>query len=182
MGALVAHGAARVQPAVRATEGFTAGLPGQRRNWLPLNSAQIVTEPLPDALWGEIGWKGHELLGDAVHAYCYAQRTREGRIAIGGRGVPHRFESRTDARGRTQQATIGELHAILLRLLPQAGALRIDHAWCGVLGVPRDWCATVGFDRGSGLGWAGATSGSACRAPTSPAARSATSSWGAARS
>ena len=25
----------------------------------------------------------------------------------------------------------------------------------GVLGVPRDWCATVGFDRATGIGWAG---------------------------
>ncbi|MFD1808046.1 hypothetical protein ACFSHQ_07455 [Gemmobacter lanyuensis] len=32
---------------LRATEGFTATLPGHRRDWLPLNSAQIVTEPLP---------------------------------------------------------------------------------------------------------------------------------------
>ena len=31
----------------------------------------------------------------------------------------------------------------------------IDHAWAGVLGVPRDWSATVGLDRASGLGWAG---------------------------
>ncbi|HEV7253889.1 MAG TPA: FAD-binding oxidoreductase [Mesorhizobium sp.] len=198
IGALVMHGAARVQPAklvrglaaavrrlgaeifeqttvtgiekgkvttdrgtvrapvvIRATEGFTAGLPGERRNWLPLNSAQIVTEPLPDALWEEIGWKGQELLGDAAHAYCYAQRTREGRITMGGRGVPYRFNSRTDVRGQTQQATIDQLHAILVRLLPQAGALRIDHAWCGVLGVPRDWCTTVGLDRRTGIGWAG---------------------------
>ena len=58
-------------------------------------------------------------------------------------------------RGQTQQATIDQLHAILLRLLPQTRNLRIDHAWCGVLGVPRDWCTTVGFDRKSGMGWAG---------------------------
>jgi glycine/D-amino acid oxidase-like deaminating enzyme len=149
------HGTVRAPIIIRATEGFTAGLPGQKRNWLPLNSAQIVTEPLSDALWEEIGWKGHELLGDAAHAYCYAQRTREGRITMGGRGVPYRFNSKTDVRGQTQQATIDQLHAILLRLLPQTRNLRIDHAWCGVLGVPRDWCTTVGFDQRSGVGWAG---------------------------
>ncbi|MXN50613.1 FAD-dependent oxidoreductase [Shinella sp. AETb1-6] len=140
---------------IRATEGFTAGLPGEERTWLPLNSAQIVTEPVPDALWEQIGWEGHELLGDAAHAYCYAQRTREGRITMGGRGVPYRFGSKTDINGQTQQATIEALHAILTRLLPQTKSLRIDHAWCGVLGVPRDWCTTAGFDRQTGIGWAG---------------------------
>ncbi|WP_181706473.1 NAD(P)/FAD-dependent oxidoreductase [Chthonobacter rhizosphaerae] len=149
------RGVVRAPVVIRATEGFTAGLPGQKRNWLPLNSAQIMTEPLPDALWREIGWSGHELLGDAAHTYCYAQRTREGRIAMGGRGVPYRFGSRTDVRGQTQQATIDQLHAILVRLLPQTRHLRIDHAWCGVLGVPRDWCTTVGFDPRTGMGWAG---------------------------
>lgn len=149
------RGIVRAPVVIRATEGFTAGLPGHERTWLPLNSAQIVTEPLPEALWREIGWEGHELLGDAAHAYCYAQRTREGRITMGGRGVPYRFGSKTDIDGRTQQATIDALHAILTRLLPQTKSLKIEHAWCGVLGVPRDWCTTAGFDRETGIGWAG---------------------------
>lgn len=149
------RGTVRAPFIIRATEGFSAGLPGEERTWLPLNSAQIVTEPVPDALWKEIGWEGHELLGDAAHAYCYAQRTREGRITMGGRGVPYRFGSKTDVDGQTQQATIDALHTILTRLLPQTKSLRIDHAWCGVLGVPRDWCTTAGFDRATGIGWAG---------------------------
>ncbi|MCR6498128.1 FAD-binding oxidoreductase [Shinella sp. CPCC 101442] len=149
------RGVVRAPVIIRATEGFTAGLPGHERTWLPLNSAQIVTEPVPEALWREIGWEGHELLGDAAHAYCYAQRTREGRITMGGRGVPYRFGSATDVNGQTQQATIDQLHGILTRLLPQTKSLKIDHAWCGVLGVPRDWCTTAGFDRESGIGWAG---------------------------
>ena len=149
------RGTVRAPKIIRATEGFTAGFPGHERTWLPLNSAQIVTEPVPDALWKEIGWEGHELLGDAAHAYCYAQRTREGRITMGGRGVPYRFGSKTDVNGQTQQATIEALHRILTRLLPQTRQLKIDHAWCGVLGVPRDWCTTAGFDRSTGIGWAG---------------------------
>jgi glycine/D-amino acid oxidase-like deaminating enzyme len=149
------RGTVRAPYIIRATEGFSAGLPGYERTWLALNSAQIVTEPVPDALWKEIGWEGHELLGDAAHAYCYAQRTREGRITMGGRGVPYRFGSKTDVNGQTQQATIDALHGILTRLLPQTKSLKIDHAWCGVLGVPRDWCTTAGFDRSTGIGWAG---------------------------
>lgn len=149
------RGTVRAPITVRATEGFTAGIPGFERLWIPMNSAILMTEPLSDALWAEIGWNGYELLGDASHAYCYAQRTREGRIAMGGRGVPYRYGSRTDMRGRTQQETIDQLYAILRRVLPQTRDLRMDHAWCGVLGVPRDWCTTVGLDRKSGIAWAG---------------------------
>lgn len=140
---------------VRATEGFTAGLPGQERKILPLNSAIVVTEPVPETVWQQIGWNGYELLGDASHTYSYAQRTADDRIAMGGRGVPYRFGSKTDLRGQTQDATIDKLHGILRRLLPEAADLKLAHGWCGVLGVPRDWCASVGFDRASGMAWAG---------------------------
>ncbi|MDG4895879.1 FAD-binding oxidoreductase [Mesorhizobium sp. WSM4976] len=149
------RGTVRAETIIRATEGFTAGIPGEERTWLALNSAQIVTEPLSEELWRKIGWEGHELLGNAAHAYCYAQRTREGRITMGGRGVPYRYGSRTDVNGQTQQATIDQLHSILTTLLPQTIGCRIDHAWCGVLGVPRDWCTTVGLDPATRIGWAG---------------------------
>jgi glycine/D-amino acid oxidase-like deaminating enzyme len=56
---------------LRATEGFTATLPGLKREWLPLNSALIVTEPLGDKIWSKIGWQGHEIVGDFKNSYCY---------------------------------------------------------------------------------------------------------------
>ncbi len=31
----------------------------------------------------------------------------------------------------------------------------ITHEWGGPLGVPRDWMSSVGFDRTTGLAWAG---------------------------
>ncbi|GAB4259384.1 MAG: FAD-binding oxidoreductase [Pararhodobacter sp.] len=149
-----ARGAVTAPIILRCTEGFTATLPGLRRDWLPMNSAQIATEPLPPEVWDQIGWAGHEIVGDFDHTYCYCQRTREGRITVGARGVPYKFGSRLDHNGEPDAETIRRLTAILHRHFPAARKARIDHAWCGVLGVPRDWCATVGLDA-NGLGWAG---------------------------
>ena len=140
---------------LRATEGFTATLPGHARDWLPLNSAQIVTAPLPPEIWAKIGWEGAEIIGDFANTYCYCQRTREGRIAVGARGIPYRYGSATDQSGTPDDETIRRLIAILHRHFPAAAGVPIAHAWCGVLGVPRDWCATVGFDPATGIGWAG---------------------------
>ncbi len=150
--------AIRAKHVLRCLEGYTAGLPGQRRTWLPMNSAIVVTEPLPEAVWDEIGWRGAELLGDYANAYCYAQRTADDRIALGGRGIPDRFGSRTDVDGQTQDWTIDSLKAILRDLFPATRDAALDHAWCGVLGVPRDWSATVSY--ADGLGWAGGYVGS----------------------
>ncbi len=149
------HGTLRAPIILRCTEGFTAGLPGHNRDWLPLNSAQIATVPLPDEVWDKIGWDGHELIGDMNSAYCYCQRTREGRITVGARGVPYKFGSRMDKNGAPDAETIRRLTEVLRQHFPAAADYAVDHAWCGVLGVPRDWCATVGLDRGTGLGWAG---------------------------
>lgn len=153
--AVTPHGTVHAEYVLRATEGFTAGLPGLHRLWLPMNSSMIVTEPLPANAWAEINWSGRELLGDEAHVYSYAQRTADDRIAIGGRGVPYRFGSRTDRAGRTADSTIRTLRAIMTRFWPTTREIGIAHAWSGVLAVPRDWCATAGLDRRTGLGWAG---------------------------
>lgn len=152
---ITTHGTVRAESIVRATEGFTANLKGLKRLWLPMNSSLIVTEPLSDQVWDEIGWEQAEVLGDLAHVYIYAQRTSDNRIAFGGRGVPYRFGSRTDNDGTTQEATARKLSELLSRLFPMAAGARIDHLWSGVLGVPRDWAATVGFDPDSGIAWGG---------------------------
>ena len=148
-------GDVRAEYILRATEGFTANLKGSHREWLPMNSSMIATEPLGDDVWAAIGWHEFDTVGDMAHAYMYAQRTADNRIALGGRGVPYRFGSKTDTDGATQPETIQNLAAILHDMFPATRGARIDHAWAGVLGVPRDWKATVGLDRETGIGWAG---------------------------
>jgi len=152
-------GDVRARSVLRCTEGYTAGLPGLRRSLLPMNSHMVVTEPLSQAAWAEIGWDGCETLSDEAHAYMYAQRTADGRIALGGRGVPYRFASAVDHLGQTDASTVAALTGVLRRLFPAASATGIAHAWCGVLGVPRDWCASVTYHAASGLGWAGGYTG-----------------------
>jgi glycine/D-amino acid oxidase-like deaminating enzyme len=154
------HGVVTAPIVLRCLEGFTASLEGHRREVLPLNSAMIVTDPLNDARWEEIGWRGAELIGDFAHAYMYAQRTVDGRIAIGGRGVPYRYGSRTDRWGITQRRTIASVQTILHAMFPATAGIAIDQAWCGVLGVSRDWTPTVAFDRATGVGSAGGYVGS----------------------
>jgi glycine/D-amino acid oxidase-like deaminating enzyme len=148
-------GTVRAPTVVRATEGFTARLPGQARRWLPMNSSMIVTEPIPASVWATIGWEHAETLSDMAHAYVYLQRTADDRIAIGGRGKPYAFRNGFDPAGRTPPKTIESLAAILRRLFPAVARVRIERSWSGVLAVPRDWCAAVGYDRATGLGWAG---------------------------
>ena len=158
--AVTDRGTVRASTVLRCLEGFTGSIEGQKRSWLPMNSSMIVTAPLPEEIHDQIGWRDAELLGDYAHGYMYAQRTVDGRIALGGRGIPYRYGSRLDDRGATQQWTIDALTTLTHDMFPATADVPIEHAWCGVLGVPRDWTATVDFDRTTGLGTAGGYVGS----------------------
>ncbi|MFD0855165.1 FAD-dependent oxidoreductase, partial [Actinomadura adrarensis] len=83
----------------------------------------------------------------------------DGRIAFGGRGKPYRYGSGVDASGRTPTATVNALWRLLTGMFPAVASASVDHAWSGVLGVPRDWCSTVGVDQCTGLGHAGGYTG-----------------------
>jgi glycine/D-amino acid oxidase-like deaminating enzyme len=147
--------AVRARHVIRATEAYTARLPGLRRKLLPMRSSMIITAPLDEATWTAIGWDGAETLGDSRHVYIYAQRTRDGRIAIGGRGKPYRYGSDTKGEGAADPSVAAEIRGRLCELFPVLADVRIDATWQGVLGVSRPWRPTVSFDPASGLGWAG---------------------------
>ena len=69
---------------------------------------------------------GREVLSDGAHVYVYLQRTADGRIAIGGRGVPYRFGSRTGGARRDGGETIASLRAKLLAMFPAPRRRGVD--------------------------------------------------------
>ena len=94
------HGTVRAELVVRATEGYTPSLRGERRRFIPIYSLMIATEPLPAAAWDEIGLRRRETFGDLRHLRIYGQRTADDRIAFGGRGAPYHFALEDAARVR----------------------------------------------------------------------------------
>ena len=149
------HGSVRAEVVVRATEGYTASLRGERRRFVPLYSLMIATEPLPAAVWDEIGLRRRETFADLRHMRIYGQRTADDRLAFGGRGAPYHFGSRTRPDFDRNERVHSLLREVLVDLFPAVAGHEITHRWGGALGVPRDWHASVGLDRRRGLAWAG---------------------------
>jgi glycine/D-amino acid oxidase-like deaminating enzyme len=125
----------------------------------PVNSAMIATEPLPPDAWQSLGWDGCETMLDGRRLYAYLQRTADGRIALGGRGVPYLYGSRTAREEAPPRETVDGLRRRLVDLFGTAADVGIAGAWQGVLGVPRTWRPAVGIDAGRGLAWAGGYAG-----------------------
>jgi glycine/D-amino acid oxidase-like deaminating enzyme len=140
---------------VRATEGYTATLPGARRMIAPVYSLMVATAPLPESTWDTIGLADRPTFSDGRHVIVYGQRTADGRLAFGGRGAPYHFGSRVRPEQDDEPRVFAMLRQTLTELLPQLGDVGFTHAWGGPLGIARDWEASVGLDRTTGLAWAG---------------------------
>jgi hypothetical protein len=124
-----AAGTVRAEMVVRATESYTVRLPGRRRAFLPVYSHMLATEPLPDEAWEQIGWSGCEPVADQHHLFAYAQRTVDGRIAMGGRGAPYRAGSVIREADERRPAIHTRIERTL-RVVPRRGR-RGDHAPLG---------------------------------------------------
>ncbi len=140
---------------LRATEGYTAGLPGSRRDLAPIYSLMVATEPLDEATLAEVGLAHRPTFADHRHVICYGQRTADGRIVFGGRGAPYHFGSRVRPSFDQEPQVFDGLRRTVTDLFPALAGVRFTHAWGGPLGVPRDWHAGVGLDRDTGLAWGG---------------------------
>jgi glycine/D-amino acid oxidase-like deaminating enzyme len=154
-GLTTTEGVVRAGVVVRATEGYTAKLQGERRAVVPLYSLMLATEPLGAEFWQEAGLDGRATFADDRHLVIYGQRTADDRIAFGGRGAPYHFASQVQPgfdRVASVHAAIGRT---LVELFPSLSQAAITHRWGGPLGVPRDWFSSVGFDRSTGRAWAG---------------------------
>ncbi|MFJ9893515.1 NAD(P)/FAD-dependent oxidoreductase [Streptomyces sp. NPDC091280] len=144
---------------ILATEAYTTQLPGRHRRYLPLTSLMVATEPLPPDVWNSLGWPAGMTIRDKRHLFFYAQRTADGRIAIGGRGAPYRLGSPIDSENEVSAEVADRLQQTLRQHFPQTAEARVTHHWGGPLGVPRDWCMSVGYDTSTKIGWAGGYSG-----------------------
>ena len=150
-----ARGTVRARHVVRAMEGYTPLLPGLRRAIAPVYSLIIATEPLPEAVWAQIGLTGRPTFGDHRHLIIYGQRTADGRLAFGGRGAPYHLGSAIRPEFDRVPPVFAALRRTLTELFPALADAAVTHTWGGPLGIPRDWCASVGLDPATGLGWAG---------------------------
>ena len=149
------RGSMRAPIVVRATEGYTASLAGQKRVLAPVYSLMLSTEPLSDDTWAQIGLNERQTFHDGRNLIIYGQRTADGRLAFGGRGAPYHFGSRIDPAQDRNASVHTALREVLVDLFPSVAEATITHTWGGPLGIARDWWASVGLNRSTGLAWAG---------------------------
>ena len=152
---VTARGTVTAKTIVIATEGYGATLDQTHRRILPLYSLMIATEPLPDAVWNEIGIEHGQTFSDFRHLLIYGQRTADNCFAFGGRGARYHWGSAIRSDYDRAPRVFEHLRRTLVELFPQTANTPITHRWGGPIGVPRDWHASVTYNAASGIATAG---------------------------
>jgi glycine/D-amino acid oxidase-like deaminating enzyme len=155
---ITAHASVHARFIVRATEGFTTTLPGERRSVAPIYSLMIATEPQSDSFWDEVGFGHYETFADDRHLIIYGQRTNDDRVAFGGRGAPYHFASTVEERFDQNPKVFTLLESTLRELFPSLTG-DVTHRWGGPLAMPRDLSPSVLVDYSTGLASAGGYTG-----------------------
>ena len=137
-----------------SSEAWTARLRGLRRRILPVYSLIVLTQPLSDDQWAEVGWAGGECLASYQMTVDYLTRTPDGRIMSGGRGAPYHYGSRIEPSFDIHVPTHTTLRRSVTEWWPALKGIEFTHAWGGPLGIPRDFTPNIGFDPKTGLGMA----------------------------
>ena len=145
----------RARHIIRATEAWTARLPGNRRTVAPVYSLVVATAPLPQPVWDQIGLPDAETFSEHRHVIVYGQRSMDNRLVFGGRGAPYHFGSGIKAGFDVDAGVFRTLRRSLTELIPATEGVEFTHAWGGPLGIPRDWHPGVGYDPATGMGYAG---------------------------
>jgi glycine/D-amino acid oxidase-like deaminating enzyme len=144
-------GEVRAPVVVLAGEAYLAELGQLHRQLVPLWSLIVLTEPVSDGAWAEIGWQGREVVASTRLSIDYLSRTEDGRILFGGRGAPYRFGSPIRLAYDRHEPTHERLRGFVREWFPSLRGVRFTHAWGGPLGMPRDWHPTMSFDPATGI-------------------------------
>jgi glycine/D-amino acid oxidase-like deaminating enzyme len=147
------HGEVHASVVVLAGEAYLSRLEKLKRQIIPITSHMVVTEPVPDQIWEQIGWEergvvtGHDTRGG------YLNKTVDGRIAFGAYRSVYPFNSHiTDDLDR-QEDIFQHARASCYDWFPllRLRGINFTHSWGGVLGVPRDRMPVMSYDPASGI-------------------------------
>ncbi|CAN5769195.1 FAD-dependent oxidoreductase [soil metagenome] len=144
-------GEVRARAVVLAGEAYLARLRKLRRQVLPIYSLIVLTEPLSEAQWAEIGWEGRECVASNRYTVDYRSRTADGRILFGGRGAPYHCGSQVRDEYDLHDHTNEMLRLAAREWFPVLEGTRFTHAWGGPVATPRDWMPTMSYDPSQGV-------------------------------
>ena len=153
------HGTVAAKRAVLALDSYGLPLHVRPNRLLPVHTYIILTEPLSDKLYAEIGWTRREGIEDKRQLVHYMRLTADNRVLLGGRDVAYYFGNKTYNKESNKEIHEA-LHDDLVGMFPMLKDTRITHRWGGPVAVTPLMVPTFGYHQGHrniayGMGYCG---------------------------
>ena len=142
---LAATGArVRADKVVMATNAWSHLFPEMRRKQVPVWTHIVLTEPIDQKAFAEIGWQHRQGIEDARNLVHYYRLTADNRLLMGGRDISLPASDATMDQD-ANPATFAGLKNDVRQLFPALATIRFTHEWGGPVSVPLDMAPALGY-------------------------------------
>jgi len=147
-------GAVRARQVVLATNAFKPLLRRLRLTVVPVYDHALMTEPLSEAQWRDVGWESRVGVSDVPNQFHYYRVSEDGRILWGGYDAVYHFANGIRPEFELRTATFAKLATHFYETFPQLEGLRFTHAWAGVIDTSTRFCPFYGTALGGRVAYA----------------------------
>ena len=137
------YGVVRADKVVMATNAWSHLFKELKRKQVPVWTHIVMTEPLKEAQYKEIGWQNRQGIEDARNLVHYYRLTSDNRLVMGGRDVSLSYGSDMDR--DLNPVTFEGLKDDVRQLFPVLKGIKFTHEWGGPVSVPLDMTPAIGY-------------------------------------
>ncbi len=128
---------------VMATNAWSHFFKALKRKQIPVWTHIVMTEPLEEKHFNEIGWQNRQGIEDARNLVHYYRLTVDNRLVMGGRDVSLSYGN--DMEHDLNPLTFDGLKNDVAELFPVLKDIKFTHEWGGPVSVPLDMAPAIGY-------------------------------------
>ena len=136
-------GRVRADKIVMATNAWSHFFKELKCKQAPVWTHIVMTEPLTEEHFNEIGWQNRQGIEDARNLVHYYRLTADNRLVMGGRDVSLSYGLDMDQ--DRNPVTFAELKDDVREIFPGLKEIQFTHEWGGPVSVPLDMTPAIGF-------------------------------------
>ncbi len=128
---------------VMATNAWSHFFKELKRKQVPVWTHIVMTEPIKEAQFKDIGWQNRQGIEDARNLVHYYRLTIDNRLVMGGRDVSLSYGNDMD--NDLNPVTFEALKNDVRELFPALKEIKFTHEWGGPVSVPLDMTPAIGY-------------------------------------
>ncbi len=137
----------KAKKVVLGLNAFATRINVRKNVFVPMFTYIILTEPLSDDLYEQVGWTRREGIEDKRQLVHYMRMTADNRLLIGGRDAPYYYGNQLENRDSHAKIFQG-LEDDLKGIFPMLKQTKISHRWGGPVAITPMFVPTFGYHKG----------------------------------